>query len=592
MKHGFVLLAALALAAIGPRAGADEPRSGARVLTDLDDARACRPLAAGGFAVATGGGLAIVSKDGAVKTLTSLDGLPDTRVHAIAGEGDAVWVGTEAGAAIVSLRETPKVTRVIPSGPVHAVHVSPSGAAYLGAWGAGVLRVASPEARPETLASGVRGTRATAIADHEGALYVAYADGPLAKLEGGSLRAVTGSPTHGQALASVPGEDGAPRLVLGDLEGLFRVGAEGVVPIGSVDARGIAPWGAGMLIGTYGAGIVTGSARGALRSLSGAPPFVRGVGVRGAVRCAATTQGLLVDRGDGTLEKIALGGPPSNDVTALAPNGGRIAVGTFDAGAAIFERGSFSRVAGLEPNESVSAIAWQGARLLLGTAHGLVRVEPDGTARRLRAQDGLPNSFVRAVLVLANDRVLVGTDGGPAIVERDRVTPLAAIEKTGPQPLASPMHATWSLAAADDGTLFVGTTAGLYWGKDGRYERASLASGELLDDWVTALAIDGDDVYAGTYAHGVTRLRFAQRRYDARPAAKQLGGGHVNPDGLLVANGRLHAATMEGLLVRPKDDDAAPWTTKRDASPGRDVTAVRFVGGEMWVASRRGIGVR
>jgi hypothetical protein len=212
--------------------------------------------------------------------------------------------------------------------------------------------------------------------------------------------------------------------------------------------------------------------------------------------------------------------------------------------------------------------------------------------RRLRAADGLPHSYVRAVRVLSAERVLVATDGGPAIVERDRVTPLGPVEKGTPTPLASPMHASWALAAAPDGTLFVGTTSGLYWGKDGRYERASLATGELGDDWVTAIALDGDDVYVGTYAHGVARLRFPAGRRDVRPAAAQLGGGYVNPDGVVLAGGRVFAATMDGLLERAKSDEAASWTTRRDAALGRDVTALRFVGGDAWIASRRGVVVR
>src|SRR5262249_19185154 len=77
---------------VAPAAPADTSK--ARTLTALDDARACTPLASGGFAVATGGGLAILGADGAVMTLTSLDGLPDTRVHAVVESSDGLWAGT------------------------------------------------------------------------------------------------------------------------------------------------------------------------------------------------------------------------------------------------------------------------------------------------------------------------------------------------------------------------------------------------------------------------------------------------------------------------------------------------------------------
>src|SRR5690606_6164904 len=145
-----------------------------------------------------------------------------------------------------------------------------------------------------------------------------------------------------------------------------------------------------------------------------------------------------------------------------------------------------------------------------------------------------PSTFTRAVAV-ADTAVLVGTEAGPAIVKGERVTPVVETKKGTPAPIASPMHATWALAARADGTWFIGTASGLYWGKDGKFERASLATGELADDWVTAITLDGDDVFVGTYSKGVTHLRFE----GDRPKATHLGGGYVNPDGLVVADGKL-----------------------------------------------------
>ena len=129
--------------------------------------------------------------------------------------------------------------------------------------------------------------------------------------------------------------------------------------------------------------------------------------------------------------------------------------------------------------------------------------------------------------------------------------------------------------------------SGLYAGKDGTYTRMSVATGDLKDDWVTALLVQGDDVYVGTYAGGVTRLR----RSGASLQHTHLGGGCINPAGLAVAGDTLYAATMEGLLARPPGDDNATWRTFPSAAPGRDVTAVRKVGDALWVGSRRGVGV-
>ena len=57
---------------------------------------------------------------------------------------------------------------------------------------------------------------------------------------------------------------------------------------------------------------------------------------------------------------------------------------------------------------------------------------------------------------------------------------------------------------------------------------------------------------------------------DVIVSARHLGGGYVNPDGLVGFGGSLYAATMDHLLVRPKADDDAPWTPKTAAAPRPD----------------------
>jgi hypothetical protein len=560
---------------------AADPSPRAQAVTRLDDARSCAPLAGGGFAVATGGGLAILDEHGAAKTVTAIDGLPDTRVHSVVEQGDGVWVGTEAGAAFVT--RGGHVARTAGTAPVQSVYIANNGAIYLGTRGAGVFRLASREAAPELLRNGTKGTRVSAIAEKDGAIYVAYADGPLARLDGNALVGLEGAPTHGQSLGVARGT-----LFYGDLEGLYRVEGTTFTQVASVDARGIAPGGDGILVATFGGGLQTGSVRGALRTDPVVPKLARGVGSRGAARCVATTEGVFVDDGSSGLHKVALGGPSSNDVTALvASPSGKIAIGTFENGAQLREGEAWKRVPGTDPHDTIEGMAWQGDRLWVATAHGLVRVSPDGSSRRFTSHDGLPSSFSRAVAVVTPERVLVGTDSGPALVEGDRVIPIEETKKGAPRGLASPMHAAYAVAAAPDGTLYIGTTAGLYWGKDGTFTRAALATGELQDDWVTAIALDGSDLFVGTYAKGVTHLRFE----NGKPKATHLGGGYVNDDGITIVNGNVYASTMEHVLVRPKGDDAAHWQPLPSATPGRDVTAVRFAAGAMWVASRRGIGV-
>ena len=553
-------LFALALALTTPAARAEVVET-PRMLTAVDDTRACLPLASGGLAVATGGGLVLVGA-GSHTVLASLDGLPDTRVHALAETPAGLWVGTEGGAALVA---NGKVTRTVITPPVHAVLARADGV-WLGTWGAGVVHVdGAPVSGP--------GRQVSALIDDGRGIVAAFADGPVARMEMlASQHLVSlGEPAHAQALASTGGV-----LVVGGLEGVSRGG----VGISSVDARALAVADR-LYVGTYGSGLLSaplGSA--AFRAEPGVPRWVRGVASRGAVRCAATTEGVYRSEGAGWA-RVDLGPSlPSNDVTALAVHGDDVLVGTFDRGAAIRHDGHIVPVTGLAADETVNAAVWDGDTAWLGTAHGLVRVQDARVTHRYGTADGLPSATVRALLTVRG-RLLVGTEEGAAWLEGEHLRPLAETRKRARAGIASPMHATWALATRADGTILLGTSTGLYATRDGAtFERASVATGELDDDWVTALAVDGDAVYVGTYAHGVTRLSSSAGR-----APTRLGGGYINANGLVVSGGTLHAATMDGLFLRGPDG----WVSRPDRTTGRDVTAIANVGDRLWVASRRGI---
>ena len=109
------LLCALALGHVAHSVHAEPAGEVATaVLTDLDDVRACAPLADGKVLSATGGGVVLFSADGKVRrVLTRLDGLPGTLALSllIEPESGAVWIGTEQGVA--RLRQTPGEDRLI-----------------------------------------------------------------------------------------------------------------------------------------------------------------------------------------------------------------------------------------------------------------------------------------------------------------------------------------------------------------------------------------------------------------------------------------------------------------------------------------------
>jgi hypothetical protein len=137
------------------------------------------------------------------------------------------------------------------------------------------------------------------------------------------------------------------------------------------------------------------------------------------------------------------------------------------------------------------------------------------------------------------------------------------------------------------GLLWLGTTTGVHRGpipaatatKDEDvtgWQRFSVATGHLTDDWVMALAADGDAMWIGSYKGGVVRI--------VGDEATRAGDGWVNPGGLVVDGDRVLVSTQDGLWTLRGDR-----MTRTAGLPGRDVTATARLGDTLWVATRRGL---
>ena len=281
---------------------------------------------------------------------------------------------------------------------------------------------------------------------------------------------------------------------------------------------------------------------------------------------------------------------PTSDVNALASGRGRWFIGTFDQGLFVARAGRSAR---LEPsvNPNVNALAWDEPRGLLwvGTARGLSRCA-------LRGDDSLEcrrvgqSVAVHALLVARDGTVIAGTERGLGFYtgEGDAALELGAKERT-------PFRAVWALAESDEGELFLGTTSGLYWAKTAVFRglapgefpklgRAAFVSGQLPDDWVTALCVAGDALYVGTYNAGLSAFRIGHGALTPSSGDETLG--YVNPAGVIqLSDGRLAVATMDGLRI------GTPGSFTTIPTAGRDVTALvpADSAGEYFVATRRGL---
>jgi hypothetical protein len=228
----------------------------------------------------------------------------------------------------------------------------------------------------------------------------------------------------------------------------------------------------------------------------------------------------------------------------VVADGARLWVGTFDQGLASYDPDhGWRRIAGtdlrinalaLEPGEA-------GARLWVATAEGIQVVDQAGQiVLRLGRNDGLPSRSVLSLARLRDGRIVAGTSAGAAFVSD------GGVHRVGPRGLAERgIGNVWAIAETSAG-LWLGTTTGLYRGpatawtsKDGSddgaalaesWQRLSVATGHLRDDWVTALATRGDVVWAGTYNGGVSRIGGDASRGVGPPTALPAGRG-ASPGG-------------------------------------------------------------
>jgi ligand-binding sensor domain-containing protein len=274
---------------------------------------------------------------------------------------------------------------------------------------------------------------------------------------------------------------------------------------------------------------------------------------------------------------------PQLNIAALAASCTKLYVGGFDGGLYTVERsGKVQRFRDAALSPHINALAWSEREqvLWLGTARGLTRCHMVDAPSCSRLG---PSSAVHALLLRSDGSLVAGGDAGLSFVESGKLHGLGKKQ-------AAPYRSVWAVAEAVDGTLFAGASNGLFWAKissirrgEATFQRASVVSGALPDDWVTALLVRGDRVHVGTYNAGVATLRLD--REQLRPESVDSSLGYVNPAGLVaIDDDVLAVATMDGLRF------GTPGDTNVSETRARDITAVTPAwSGGYWIGTRTGL---
>lgn len=573
--------------------------------------------------LATSGGL-VVRRGGQVEQLvTSIDGLPGTRLRAVdaAPDGQSAWVSSIEGVALVRLDSSGRasVERTLELRRVRRA-ARFAGSTWFASYGGGLFRLEDrPNASPTRVRVGSHPThdQQTDLVVHGDELLVATAGAGLFRLgrDGRAIGRIRANRGLADDLIWRLVADG-DRILVATAGGLSVVRGDAVVTdareaqvasrLAIRDVRAALPVGDELWLGVYGGGV--------FRILPDRPNPQRIGGQRGAVatrRVQALTSaegGVLIGHGGGLhrvsssggqLSSLSTGGLPSGDVTALERAFGALWVGTFTHGLSrITSRGATAVASATQRwgiDRRINDLAVTGAgtpqqRLWIATDRGLYWydgrrfvevIDPNGPGRQhttnLHVQRSTNDLWVtssRQLSRLHGEQWQSWTG--------DSTLPIVNL------------HAVTSDRA---GNIWVGSLHGLFRFRPatGRFERHSVSSGALPVDWVTALVPWDRGIVAGTYHGGLSWYDGNRFQIEGEQTPQQetqstgLPSGWVNPHALARVNGALWIGTMErGLAVGTN----GRWARLDigDGLPSDDVTDI-IADGEhhAWIATRGGL---
>ena len=274
-------------------------------------------------------------------------------------------------------------------------------------------------------------------------------------------------------------------------------------------------------------------------------------------------------------------------VTSLAFDGaGRLWAGYFDGGIDTISPETNERLSHIEDDRvrEINFITYDPGqdRMLVATSRGLATFDRRFKETLVtRAQGGLINDSVAHVSLEDPPNQSQTSAGGPALAAAgSRATVLAtagglteiadgrARSITAFHGLASNHLYTTAISGS---TLFVGSLAGLVELEGLRVVRTyKRSNSHLSDDWVTALASGDGTLYIGTNGGGVDALLPSGEWINF---ADDIGRFEVNQNAIHLDGDHLYIGTSEqGLLVY--NTRGRRWTRFNSALPSQSVTAI------------------
>jgi len=277
----------------------------------------------------------------------------------------------------------------------------------------------------------------------------------------------------------------------------------------------------------------------------------------------------------------------SNVISALAFDDlGRLWAGSFRNGIDIISA-EHGRVAHLESEfaREINSMVWdkEAKRMIVATAQGLIRFDNSFASQRVSAADGLlSNSILGAALVQNKSKagaanLALATSRGLSLGEARSWRGLTTVQ-------GLPSNSVYSVLAHRE-FIYAGTLSGLAQIAGGRVVRVFKDSNsKLTQNWVTAICSTGGRLFIGTYGGGVFELTAAG---EFTSFASEIGKQIVNPNAMMSDGQRLYVGTLGGAWVL--DLRAQEWSRLKQELPSTVVLSVTSDGQRVYFGTTSGI---
>ncbi|HEV8482064.1 MAG TPA: hypothetical protein VGV87_00790 [Blastocatellia bacterium] len=551
--------------------------------------------------LATSGGLVALNDGGDVKRrYTTLDGLPDNDLTALAAFGDRLFVGTSAaglvgfdGNGFKAYRFTkPRAARVI-------TLVATESELLIGTLDGGLLQYNGESfSRAVNGATGADFKSATALLPVASRLYIGTQDQGLyiwreAHIEHVGVSDGLPSP-HVTGLAALPNGS----IAIATDFGVVSLDDGGrIEPLSSqANVTSLAISSGELWAGLFGGGLIElakdrnaastrdSNERPAAAGVAGLPRVATTVYAGGGKLWALTQNGAFARDENGSrpafdpvAEALAADRVLTGEhITSLAfDRAGRLWVAFFDRGIDVISSDGSQRLSHIEDDHvrEVNFLRFDPGedRMLVATSRGLVIF--DGRMKQSlfnREKSGIVDDSVAHVSIAASSSrsasettIVLATAGGLSEIAGGRARSITAFHGLASNHLYA--------SAAAGSRLYAGTLAGLVELEGLRVVRTYKTSNSgLSHDWVTALAEADGKLYIGTNGGGIDALLPTGEWVSS---ATEVGRFEVNQNAILIDGERVCVGTADrGLLIY--NSRARSWITVNSGLPSQNVTAL------------------